>query len=42
MSEQHNKVAAKGTGVIVSYDRKHQEKMPIPLVLKDETLRLKG
>ncbi len=41
VSEQHNKVAAKGTGVIVSYDRKHQKKMPIPQLLKDKILELK-
>jgi acyl-CoA thioester hydrolase len=42
VSEQHNKVAAKGTGVIVAYDRKHQQKMSIPPLLKDKIVELKG
>ena len=41
VSEQHGKVAAKGSGVIVAYDRKHQQKMAIPQVLKDKILELK-
>ena len=41
VSEQHDKVAAKGSGVIVAYDRKHQQKMPIPQFLKDKILELK-
>ena len=41
VSEHHNKVAATGSGVIVAYDRKHQQKMPIPSLIKDKILGLK-
>ena len=40
VSEHHNKVAATGSGVIVSFDRKLQQKIPIPPILKDHILAL--
>ena len=42
VSEQHNKVAASGSGVIVSYDRNRQQKVPIPQVVKDNILKFKN
>ena len=42
VSEQHNKVAASGSGVIVSYDRNKQQKVPIPPVIKGKILELKA
>jgi acyl-CoA thioester hydrolase len=41
VSEQHGKVAATGAGTIVAYDRKKQQKMPIPQLIKDKILELK-
>ncbi|MDH3997914.1 MAG: acyl-CoA thioesterase [Desulfuromonadales bacterium] len=42
VSEQHNRIAAKGSGVIVAYDRNQQQKMPIPQPIKDKILGLKA
>jgi len=36
VSAKNNKVAATGSGVIVSYDRNRQQKCPIPQLLKEK------
>ena len=41
VSEQHGKVAAKGNGSIVAYDRKKQQKGLIPQLIKEKIIELK-